>query len=89
MTERVQVYTTLYCGYCVRAKALLKRLHIGFEEIDVSGDPAKRDWLVRASGQRTVPQIFIDGEPIGGFVELAALERAGGLHELTLSPASC
>ena len=88
MTQRVQVYTTHYCGYCVRAKSLLKRLNIAFEEIDVSDDPDKRDWLVKASGQRTVPQIFIDGRSVGGFVELAALERAGGLRELAATPAS-
>ena len=82
MTERVQVYTTNYCGYCVRAKALLSRLKIAFQEIDVSDDPETRDWLVSTSGQRTVPQIFIDGRAIGGYVELAALERAGGLREL-------
>jgi glutaredoxin 3 len=57
-------------------------LNIAYEEIDVSEDAEKRDWLVSASGQRTVPQIFIDGRAIGGFVELAALERAGGLREL-------
>jgi glutaredoxin 3 len=85
MTQRVQVYTTNYCGYCVRAKALLSRLNIGFQEIDVSEDQEKRDWLVKTSGQRTVPQIFIDGRAIGGYVELAALERAGGLRELTAS----
>jgi glutaredoxin 3 len=83
MTDRVQVYTTNYCGYCVRAKSLLKRLNIEFQEIDVSDDQEKRDWLVSASGQRTVPQIFIDGRAIGGYMELAALERAGGLRELT------
>jgi glutaredoxin 3 len=73
MSQRVQVYTTNYCGYCVRAKALLTKLHIPFDEIDVSDDQEKRDWLVSQSGQRTVPQIFI---------ELHALERAGGLREL-------
>lgn len=87
MTQRVQVYTTHFCGYCVRAKALLSRLNIGFQEIDVSDDQETRDWLVKTSGQRTVPQIFIDGRAIGGYVELAALERAGGLRELT-APAS-
>lgn len=88
MTQRVQVYTTDYCGFCVRAKALLTRLHIAFDEIDVSEDSHKRDWLVKTSGQRTVPQIFIDGRSIGGFVELAALERAGGLRELAAAGAS-
>lgn len=88
MTQRVQVYTTNYCGFCVRAKALLSRLNIAFDEIDVSEDQDKRDWLVRESGQRTVPQIFIDGRSVGGFVELAALERAGGLRELAAAGAS-
>ena len=88
MTQRVQVYTTNYCGYCVRAKSLLKRLNIAFEEIDVSEDQDKRDWLVSTSGQRTVPQIYIDGRSVGGFMELAALERAGGLRELAASGAS-
>jgi len=82
MSERVQVYTTAYCGYCVRAKQLLSRLSIPYEEIDVSADDAKRDWLVGTTGQRTVPQIFIDGRSIGGYTELAALERAGGLQPL-------
>lgn len=83
MSERVQVYTTQFCGYCVRAKALLSRLSIAYEEIDVTHDYEKRDWLVSTSGQRTVPQIFIDGRSIGGFMELAALERAGELRELS------
>ena len=82
MSERVQVYTTVSCGYCVRAKQLLSRLSIKYDEIDVTRDHDKRDWLVGATGQRTVPQIFIDGRAIGGFTELAALERAGGLQTL-------
>jgi glutaredoxin 3 len=76
------MYSTPYCGYCVRAKALLDRLHIPFDEIDVAGDHAARAWLARTSGQRTVPQIFIDGQSIGGFRELDALARAGRLREL-------
>lgn len=75
----VQVYTTRICTYCVAAKRLLKKRDIAFEEIDVSSDPEKRMWLVEQSGQRTVPQIFIHGESIGGYTELAALDRAGGL----------
>lgn len=82
MSERVEVYTTVSCGYCVRAKALLSRLNIPFKEVDVTQDFDKRDWLVSTTGQRTVPQIFIDGRSIGGFTELAALERAGGLRNL-------
>jgi glutaredoxin 3 len=82
MSERVEVYTTVSCGYCVRAKQLLKRLDIAYREVDVTTDHDKRDWLVNATGQRTVPQIFIDGRSIGGYTELAALERAGGLASL-------
>ncbi len=79
MSSDVVVYTTDYCPYCDRAKALLKRRAIPFDEIDVSNDPDKRAWLVKATGRRTVPQIFIKGEPIGGSDELHALDRAGEL----------
>ena len=78
----VQVYTTDYCPYCVRAKALLQRRGIPYEEIDVSGDHEKRAWLVKTTGRRTVPQIFINGEPIGGSDELHALDRSGDLKKL-------
>jgi glutaredoxin 3 len=76
---RVEVYTTRVCPYCVAAKRLLNKRGIAYAEIDVSGDHDKREWLVAQSGQRTVPQIFIDGEPIGGFTELDALDRSGEL----------
>ena len=82
----VQVYTTDYCPYCDRAKALLKRRGIAYEEIDVSGDSDKRAWLVKTTGRRTVPQIFIKGEPIGGSDELHALDRSGELQK-KLAPA--
>jgi len=79
MTAEVKVYTTSFCPYCVRAKSLLKKREIPFEEIDVSNDPVVRDWLVKTTGRRTVPQIFIAGDPIGGSDELAELDRAGEL----------
>ena len=80
MAADVKVYTTSYCPYCYRAKNVLKKRGIAYEEIDVSGDPEKRAWLVKASGgRRTVPQIFIDGEPIGGSDELVAMDKAGEL----------
>ncbi len=75
----VQVYTTKVCPYCIAAKRLLGKRGIAFDEIDVTGDDAKRAWLVEQSGQRTVPQIFIKGEPIGGYSELSALDQAGEL----------
>lgn len=76
---RVQVYTTTFCFYCVRAKSLLKQRMIPFEEIDVTNEPEKRAWLVATTRRKTVPQIFIDGEAIGGSDELAALDRSGEL----------
>jgi glutaredoxin 3 len=83
MIADVKVYTTTFCPYCVRAKSLLKGRNVPFEEIDVSGDADKRAWLVKASGgMRTVPQIFIDGNPIGGSDELHALDRSGELEKL-------
>jgi GrxC family glutaredoxin len=81
------MYTTLICPYCVRAKTLLKTKGITFEEIDVTRDHALRDWLVRASGRRTVPQIFINDESIGGFDELHALHISGELdRKLAVAP---
>ena len=79
----VKIYTTTYCGYCVRAKDLLKRKGVDYEEVDVTGNDSMRSKLVEMSGgQRTVPQIFIGGQPIGGSDELAALDRAGKLDPL-------
>ena len=78
---RVQLYTTRWCGYCVRAKALLASKGIAFEEISLDGDPHFRQTLLDLTGGWTVPQILIDGRPIGGYAELWALERAGGLDE--------
>jgi glutaredoxin 3 len=77
--KHVRVYSTRVCPYCVRAKLLLEARGIPFEEIDVSEDPAARAWLVETTGRRTVPQIFIGDEPIGGFDDLSALDRTGKL----------
>jgi glutaredoxin 3 len=83
MIAEVKVYTTTSCAYCIRAKALLKQRNVPFEEVDVTGDDEKRAWLVKASGGlRTVPQIFIDGKPMGGSDELYALDRSGELEKL-------
>ncbi len=79
---RVVVYRTPFCGYCFRAAQLLQSKGIPFEEIDVSGDSEKRRWLLEVTRQRTVPQIFIDGEPVGGFDDLARLNRSGELDRL-------
>lgn len=79
---KVVMYTTQYCPYCVQAKALLRRKGVDFEEVDVGDDDALREQMVAASGRRTVPQIFIDDRPIGGFEELHALDRDGALDRL-------
>ena len=83
MIAPVKVYSTSFCPYCDRAKALLKKRNVPFEEIDVSNDPDKRAWLVKATGgRRTVPQIFIEDQAIGGSDELHALDRSGDLEKL-------
>lgn len=75
----VVIYTTAICPYCVRAKMLLQRKGVAYTEIDVSGDAAARQALTARTRQRTVPQIFINDEHIGGCDDLYALERAGQL----------
>ena len=83
-TPRVVVYSTTYCGFCRRAEDLLRREGIAFEAIDVTNDVHARAQLVeRAGGRRTVPVIFVDGKAIGGYQELAAMVRAGGLKHLS------
>jgi glutaredoxin 3 len=82
MIDPVRIYTTTYCPYCVRAKQLLVNKGIPFREIDVTNDPEARAYLVKASGQRTVPQIFIGNESIGGCDDLYALDREGKLDPL-------
>jgi glutaredoxin 3 len=83
MPAEVKVYTTNYCPYCTRAKALLTKKGVPFEEVDVTENPELRTWLVQASGGRkTVPQIFINGTSVGGFDDLAALDQAGNLQKM-------
>lgn len=79
----VEIYTTAFCPYCHRAKRLLRDKGVDFEETDVTMSPRKRARMrERAEGRHTVPQIFIDGQGIGGCDELTALERTGRLDEL-------
>jgi glutaredoxin 3 len=79
---RIQVYSTAWCGFCERAKALLEARGIPYEEIKVDDDPAFRAKLLDLTGHWTVPQIIIDGKPVGGYVELRELDRRGLLDEL-------
>ena len=79
---RIQMYTTRWCGYCVRAKTLLESRGISFEEISLDDDPDFRRRLLDFTGGWTVPQIVIDGRPIGGYTELWQLDRSGELEHL-------
>jgi glutaredoxin 3 len=79
----VKIYTTTYCGFCVRAKDLLKRKGVNYEELDVTGDDDMRAKLVELSGgQRTVPQIFIGDAHVGGYSDLAQLDKEGRLEPM-------
>jgi glutaredoxin 3 len=79
--SRIQIYTTRWCGYCVRAKALLDGKGIRYEEISLDDDPAFRRNLFDLTGGWTVPQILIDDQPIGGYTELWRLDKSGALDE--------
>ena len=79
---RITMYTTRWCGYCVRAKSLLRGRGLEFEEINLDDDPAFRRRLHELTGNWTVPQIVIDDRPIGGYTELWRLDRAGELEKL-------
>lgn len=83
---KVTIYTTPYCPYCHAAKALLKKKGVTFEEIDVQDPALRRQMTERASGGRTVPQIFIGNTHVGGCDDIHALDARGGLDPL-LSPA--
>src|SRR5947207_6819651 len=77
---KVEMYSTMWCPYCARARALLELKGAEFTEIDLMEQPGRRDEMIRrAGGRTTVPQIFIDGEPIGGCDDMVALDRAGKL----------
>lgn len=80
---KIEIYSTATCSYCERAKQLLKHKGADYIEIRIDQDPAKRDeMLARAEGRRTVPQIFINDQGIGGFDDLWKLEQQGKLDQL-------
>ena len=81
--SRVTVYSTAHCGYCNMAKVKLDQWNIPFDEVRIDTDPAAmREFAEVTNGARTVPQIIIDGKPIGGFTELTELHMDGDLDEL-------
>jgi len=79
---KVTVYTKRSCPYCVRAKALLSKKGVSYEEISVEENDELRTWLVERSGQMTVPQVFVGDRPLGGFSDVDALEREGRLDAI-------
>jgi len=81
MTAEVVMYSTGWCPYCMRARALLERKGIAYREVDVD-EAEHRDAMVAATGRRTVPQIFVGKRHVGGYEELYALERSGELDSL-------
>ena len=88
MSAQVIIYTTGYCPYCTRAKSLLSKKAVLFKEIDVSSRPDLRSWTRARTGQRTVPQVFVNGEALGGFTDIAALDQRGLLDsKLSREPA--
>lgn len=83
MAAKIVMYTRKWCGYCTAAERLLDEKGVDYENIDVTGNHEKRRWLVEVTGGRTtVPQIFIDGESIGGYDDLRALDRRGDLDRM-------
>ncbi|MCW5737259.1 MAG: glutaredoxin 3 [Enhydrobacter sp.] len=83
---KIEIYTTMWCGYCARAKSLLEKKGAAYQEMDVMEDAAKRAEMRERSKRTSVPQIFINGQHIGGSDELAALEQAGKLDALLAQP---
>ena len=81
-SPQIVMYSTTWCGYCQRARGLLARKGVDVREIKVDENPGPREIMVQKSGRRTVPQIFIGERHIGGYDDLAALERAGELDKL-------
>lgn len=82
MTTPVLIYTTETCPYCDRAKQLLDAKGVTYEEIRVDTDPTRKTEMIEKSGRRSVPQIFIHGQSIGGFDDMALLEKTGKLDSL-------
>ena len=79
---KVIVYTKKYCPYCEGAKRLLETKGVSFEEIDVTGDEKKLQQLIKQTGHQTVPQVFINGQFVGGFDELEELDNLGELNKM-------
>ena len=82
---KVVVYSSVVCTFCKMAKKLFDKLNVTYTEILVDQDPRQMEEMIKLTGRRTIPQIIIDGKPIGGFNELAQLEHRGELEKLLKS----
>lgn len=80
--SKVEIYTTQWCPYCHAAKALLEEKGVKYKEVDAQDPDVRSQMVQRARGRRTVPQIFIGGKHVGGYDDIAALERRGQLDPL-------
>jgi len=78
----IEMYTKGFCGYCFAAKRLLKKKSLAFTEVAIDRDSALREEMIQRSGRFTVPQIFINGESIGGYTEISSLDRSGQLDKI-------
>jgi glutaredoxin 3 len=81
MAAQVKIFTTSWCGYCRSALSLLRKKGVAFEQIDAD-DPKTRKWLREVTGRTTVPQIFIDGQSVGGYTDIRDLDERGELDRL-------
>ena len=80
--SKITMYSTSWCGYCAMARRLLESKGQDWQEIDVDAESGRREEMIERSGRRTVPQIWIGDRHVGGYDDLAALERAGELDAL-------
>ena len=84
--KKVEIYTTQWCPYCHAAKSLLETRGVAYEEVDASDPDMRQAMVQRAHGRRTVPQIFVGETHVGGYDDLSALDRRGGLDPLLAEP---
>ena len=88
MTAAVRIYTTRWCGYCRAAERLLDRKQVRYDNRDVTSDPETRRWLLETTGRTSVPQVFINDRPVGGYTDIQELDDRGELDRLLAEPPS-
>ncbi len=86
--KRIEIYNKSWCGFSARAKALLDAKGLDYDEIDGTSAAAREREMIASSGRRPVPQVFIDGEPVGGSDDLARIEATGALDRILGSDVS-